>query len=252
MKTIMVHSFRRGTGKSNLVANLAVLMVQGGAKVGVIDLNFLTPSLAMLFGLDEDQIACSLNDYLWGRCRVTQLVQPVLLPAGISGKTWEVLLASASSRPSDVERMLQGRYTFEALGELLLQFSQAYALDVVLMDTPAGITPDTLATMAHAQTLVMMLHTDQQDYQGTAVVVDIANRYLNIPRQILVLNDAPLLLDVNRAMDEMRSAFNVTEAWVLPHSDELATLASADLFVLKQPLHPLTLQMQQLAQSLLD
>jgi MinD-like ATPase involved in chromosome partitioning or flagellar assembly len=248
----MVHSFRRGTGKSNLVANLAVLMAQSEAKVGVIDLNFLTPSLAMLFGLDEDQIECSLNDYLWGRCRVTQLVHSVLLTLPGTGKFWEVLLASASSRLRDVERMLQRRYNFEALGDLLVQFSQAYALDVVLMDTPAGITPDTLSTLAYAQTLLTVLHTDQQDYQGTAVLVDIANRYLNIPRQVVVLNDAPLSLDVGQAMDEIRTAFNVDEAWVLPHSDELASLASADLFVLKQPLHPLTLQMQQLAQSLLS
>ena len=250
MKTVMVHSFRRGTGKSNLTANLAALLVQGGAKVGVIDLDFLTPSQTLLFGLQEDQIECWLNDYLWGNCRLTQLVHPVML-SGAGGKMWEVLLASASPRPNDVERMLQGRYTFEVLGELLNQFSHAYGLDVVLLDTMAGINADTLATMAQAQVLVTMLHTDQQDYQGTAVLVDIAARYLSIPRQVLVLNDAPLSLDVGQAVDEMRTAFSAPEAWVLPHSDELASLASSDVFVLRYPLHPLSLEMHKLAQSLL-
>ena len=75
---ISLHSFRGGTGKSNTTANLATLFAAEGRRVGVIDTDIQTPGIHVLFGLRGPQITHALNDYLWGRCAVADIAQPVL------------------------------------------------------------------------------------------------------------------------------------------------------------------------------
>ena len=73
MSTIIaIHSFRGGTGKSNITANVAALLAVGGRRVGVIDTDIQSPGIHVLFGLDEEHMNYALNDYLWGTCTITQ------------------------------------------------------------------------------------------------------------------------------------------------------------------------------------
>ena len=74
---VAVHSFRGGTGKSNTTANLAILLALEGKRVGVIDTDIQSPGIHILFGLDEDAIGHSLNDYLWGKCDISAAAHDV-------------------------------------------------------------------------------------------------------------------------------------------------------------------------------
>jgi anion-transporting ArsA/GET3 family ATPase len=47
---VSIHSFRGGTGKSNLAANLAVQLGRRGMRVGVIDTDIQSPGIHVLFG----------------------------------------------------------------------------------------------------------------------------------------------------------------------------------------------------------
>jgi septum site-determining protein MinD len=69
-KIVSIHSFRGGTSKSNLTANLAAVMAQAGHRVRVIDTDVQSPGIHVLFGLDEQQMDRALNDYLWGKCSI--------------------------------------------------------------------------------------------------------------------------------------------------------------------------------------
>lgn len=44
-KKVMFHSFKGGTGKTNLLANVAVTLALKGLKVGVVDLDLKAPGL---------------------------------------------------------------------------------------------------------------------------------------------------------------------------------------------------------------
>lgn len=48
---VCVHSFRGGTGKSNLSANLAAQLSLRGRRVGVVDTDIQSPGIHVLFGL---------------------------------------------------------------------------------------------------------------------------------------------------------------------------------------------------------
>ena len=55
-KIVSIHSFRGGTGKSNVTANTAAQFATMGHRVGVIDTDIQSPGIHVLFGMDEEQI----------------------------------------------------------------------------------------------------------------------------------------------------------------------------------------------------
>ncbi|NJR76487.1 MAG: P-loop NTPase, partial [Scytonema sp. CRU_2_7] len=69
-KIIAIHSFRGGTGKSNLTANLAVAMALQENRVAIVDTDLQSPGIHALFGIDETITGKTLNDYLWNRSSI--------------------------------------------------------------------------------------------------------------------------------------------------------------------------------------
>src|SRR5215475_9229231 len=67
---ISVHSFRGGTGKSNLVANMATSLALQGYRVAIVDTDIQSPGVHMMFGLDEQPVQRTLNDYLWSHTSI--------------------------------------------------------------------------------------------------------------------------------------------------------------------------------------
>jgi len=246
---ISIHSFRRGTGKSSLTANLAALLAIEGWSVGVIDTNLETPSLGLLFDLDESRITYSLNDYLWGKCAIEQAVYevtPRLSPA-IKGRIW---LIPASTAMNDIKRALREGYDVSLLNYGCYELIDALGLDILLIDTQAGMHAKSLVSIAIANILVIILRLDRQDYQGTGVLLDLARRMVVPPARILVVNDAPSTLDFVKIKLQLEQSYECEVTGVLPHSDELMILTSADLFVLRYPDHPITTTFKQIAARL--
>ena len=73
-KIISFHSFRRGTGKSNIIANIASLLAKQGMRVGVIDTDVQSPSAHILYNLEAKQINKTWTDFLWGEASVEDIV----------------------------------------------------------------------------------------------------------------------------------------------------------------------------------
>jgi MinD-like ATPase involved in chromosome partitioning or flagellar assembly len=76
-RIIAVHSYRGGTGKSNVSANLAATIARQGCRVGVVDTDVQSPGIHVLFGFDEANIDRRLNDYLWGQCAIQDTAHDV-------------------------------------------------------------------------------------------------------------------------------------------------------------------------------
>ena len=74
MSTIVsIHSYRDGTGKSNLIANLASSLVQQGKRVAVVDTDIQSPGLHVLFGMGPQQMGLTFNDYLYAGAVLNRL-----------------------------------------------------------------------------------------------------------------------------------------------------------------------------------
>src|SRR3989304_1233813 len=72
-KIVSIHSFRGGTGKSNTTANLAAQVAMAGRRVGVLDTDIQSPGIHVLFGLDENKMGKTMNDFLHGKATIREI-----------------------------------------------------------------------------------------------------------------------------------------------------------------------------------
>ena len=247
-RIISVHSFRGGTGKSNTVANVAALLAAGGQRVGVVDTDIQSPGIHVLFGQHGAELPKTLNDYLWGRSTIAEAAYDVTPQSRSAPGKMEgiIFLIPSSARASEITRVLREGYDARTLVRGLRELIDQLKLDVLMIDTHPGINEETLLSIAISHTLAVVMRPDSQDYEGTGITIEVA-RQLEVPNLMLVVNKAPAVLDHSSLQAQVEQTYNCPVAAVLPHSDDLMTLASDGLFVNCFPVHPVTALYQQVA-----
>jgi septum site-determining protein MinD len=247
-KIISIHSFRGGTGKSNTTANLAALLAAQGLRVGVIDTDIQSPGIHVLFGLAGGEIHHSLNDYLWGRCAIGEAAHDVTEKVALAGDG-RLFLIPSSIQTNEIVNVLREGYDVSLLTNGFRQLIKDLALDLLLIDTHPGLNEETLFAIAISHVLLIVMRPDQQDYEGTGVTVEVA-RSLEAPRILLIINKTPAAFAADDVKQRVEQTYGCEVAAVLPHADEMMTLASNGIFVLRHPDHPLTALYQQVAAQL--
>jgi MinD-like ATPase involved in chromosome partitioning or flagellar assembly len=237
---ISVHSFRGGTGKSNLTANLAATMALQGQKVGVVDTDIQSPGIHIIFGLDEDQMNYSLNDYLWGYCQIKDTAYDVSHVLNSQETDGSLYLIPASIKAGQIARILREGYDVARLNDGLNQIIQALDLDYLLIDTHPGLNEETLLSIAISDRLVVILRPDRQDFQGTAVTLEVA-RKLDMSNIMLVVNKALPSSNFEALQANMETTYKAPVVGIIPLSEEIVGLGSRDIFCLHHPDHPLSL-----------
>ncbi len=247
-KIISVHSFRGGTGKSNTTANIAALLAADGARVAVVDTDIASPGIHVLFNLDESDMAHSLNDYLWGKCTIEEAAQDVTghIGAEVSG---QIFLIPSSIKAGEIARILREGYDVGLLNDGFRDVIEKLKLDYLLIDTHPGLNEETLLSIAISDALVIIMRPDQQDYQGTAVTVDVAKK-LDVPKMLMLVNKVPAQWDVEEVRKRVEQTYDAKVGAVLLHSDEMMTLASSGIFSIQYPDHAVTKGLRSLVDQL--
>ena len=247
-KIISVHSFRGGTGKSNTTANISALLAKKGYRVGVVDTDIQSPGIHVLFNLDESEMKHSLNDYLWGKCKIEDTAHDVSgrIGADIKG---QIFLIPSSIKPGEIVRVLREGYDVGLLNDGFRNLLEVLNLDYLVVDTHPGLNEETLLSIAISDALILIMRPDQQDYQGTAVTVDVA-RKLDVPNLYLVINKIPNVFDFDNIRERAEELYNCPVAAILPHSDDMMALASSDIFSLRYPDHEITQELQGLVSQI--
>ncbi|QFS52030.1 MinD/ParA family ATP-binding protein [Nostoc sphaeroides] len=241
---IAVHSFRGGTGKSNLIANIAATIALQGQRVGIIDTDIQSPGIHVIFGLKEDKMERTLNDYLWGRCDIKDVAYDVtntlIAEQGNTGKVkGSLYLVPSSIKAGEIARVLREGYDVVRLNDGFQELISTLKLDYLLIDTHPGLNEETLLSIGISNILVILLRPDNQDFQGTAVTVDVA-RKLRVPKMMLVINKVLPSLNFADLQQQVEKIYNVPVAGILPLSEEMMQLASIGLFSLRYSEHPIS------------
>ncbi len=247
---VSVHSFRGGTGKSNTTANLSALLAKKGFRVGVVDTDIQSPGIHVLFNLDEGDMKHSLNDYLWGKCKIQDAAHDVSgrLGADIQG---QIFLIPSSIKAGEIVRVLREGYDVGLLNDGFRDLGSELQLDYLIIDTHPGLNEETLLSVAISDALIIIMRPDQQDYQGTAVTVDVA-RKLDVPNLMLLVNKTPKVFDFDDVRERVEKTYDCAVAAILPHSDDMMALASSDIFTLRYPEHEITQGLEKVITRLQD
>ncbi|MEU5808312.1 MinD/ParA family protein [Streptomyces sp. NPDC047718] len=225
-RTIVVHSHRGGTGKSSVLANLALLLAGEGRRVGVVDTDIQSPTLDLLFRLGPGP---SLADYLLGRCEIEAAARragprgPYVVPARTGTAALRELMASG--------------YDVGLLPEGFDRLADHYGLDVLLLDTHAGLNNESVTAMASADVLMIMARADRIDLMGVEETIALAGRLAC--RRALVVSMAPVGIDRDEARRRAEEVYGAPLAGILPYVPEMAALYGERIFAEAHPDHPL-------------
>ncbi|MEU2828855.1 MinD/ParA family protein [Streptomyces lavendulae] len=244
---IAMHSHRGGTGRSSIAANLARLMADEGHRVALVDTDIQSPAAHVLFGMTELRGERTLADYLIGQCEVEDAAAAVPVAPGGA----ELFLVPARAEASGIHEIIAQGYDVGLLREGFDRLIEALRLDVLLLDTHAGINNETVTSVASAQTLVVVTRSCRLDLAGAGETIEFAN-HLGCPRRALVVNMVPPGVPGEAARARAEAAYGSTARAVLPYAPELACVAGDRLFADAHPDHPLVERFRSVIPALLD
>lgn len=243
---LAVHSHGGGTGKTNLAVNLAAVLADGGRHVCLVDTDVQAPGLQVLLGVDEAELPCTLSEYLLGDCEIENAVYDVTDRLG-PRSTGRMQLVPSRLNATTIARIVGGGYDAGLLDEGLRTLTEKFQPDVLLLDTQSSMTNETMVALAAADTVILLMRADEQEYRGAGVAAAIASR-LSSPRTFVVVNMVTSDADPAEIRATVESAFGRRIEAIIPHSPEMAELASSRVFVLEHPEHPLTAELLHLAE----
>jgi chromosome partitioning protein len=180
---IAFHSYKGGTGKTTIAANLAALLAKKGYRVFLLDLDVYAPSLQAYFGKKPNRW---INDFLNGTADVGEVVMDIT-PAveeinnniKISGNLWVGLCSSRKEEIYKLEGSSGGGKQDSSKIQLLRRFillrEQLISLhdaDYIIIDTSPGIRYWSINALAVADTLFLTLKMGDLDIDGTRKMAD--------------------------------------------------------------------------------
>ncbi|MFW9961437.1 MAG: MinD/ParA family protein [Candidatus Thorarchaeota archaeon] len=231
-KIISIHSFRGGTGKSNIAANLAAHAAIQGKRVAVMDTDMASPGIHVIFGLGREKMKYTLNDYLRGSCDITDACMDITSRLDI--KKGKLFLIPSSMTATDITRILREGYEVGDLKKGFTDVIKAKDLDYLIIDTHPGLDRETLLSMATAHILFVVARIDEQDLLGTAATLSVA-RKLQVPEIRIIINKKPGIYEDKAIVSEVEAKFKAKIATIIPLLPLLIEVGSRFVVILRYP-----------------
>lgn len=256
-KIIALQACRHGIGCSHLVANLAVILMHRGYRVGLLDADPQDGGVRTLLGLDRTPLQ-DLNTYWWlgpsttaPRSLHSQVYQygnaDDLKETGIYLPSQSNLLEAKSKQ----FQLLQQRYGVKKPFNVMQRLSRELALDVLLLDNQPEMTNLNLMGLSLADISVVMMQLDTYDLQRTAVLLEVIKQ-LEVSKTWLVPSLVLPTIEHGVVKHMLENTYHHPVAGILYLNDDIAGLASRGIFCLHYPNHIMTQTMMAIASQLVQ
>ncbi len=242
-KIVSIHSFRGGTGKSNIAANLAAIAALDGKRVAVMDTDMASPGIHVIFGMGREKMKHTLNDYLRGACDIGDTCMDLTERLGI--KKGKLFLIPSSMTATEITRILREGYEVGDLKRGFTDVIKEKDLDMLIIDTHPGLDRETLLSMATAHYLFVVARIDEQDLLGTAATLSVA-RKLQVPDIKIVINKKPSIYEDKAIISEVESKFKSRVATIIPLLPLLIEAGSRFVVSLRYPENEFTKKIEEI------
>ena len=177
-KCIAFHSYKGGTGKSTISANISVLLVQRGYNVLLLDMDVYAPTLQTYFSQEPNYW---INNFLFNTAEfenviydLTRLIRNFPNSQNPKQKLGKLFVSFSNSSKEEITK-LDGTLRQDASKlELLRKFimikeEMAYQndIDYIIIDTSPGIRYWSINSLAIADLILLSLKMDSIDIEGT-------------------------------------------------------------------------------------
>jgi chromosome partitioning protein len=200
VKTIAFHSYKGGTGKTTIAANLSTLLVSKGFNVLLIDMDVYAPSLHVYFNskpekwmnnylLDDLEFSDVVYDY-------THIIQDFHSSDSDNGKKGIFSIAFSNPKKEEITSLdFQNRDSSKSqmLKKMLYlreKTNSDIKYDYIILDTSPGIRHWSINSLAIADVIILSLKMDHIDIEGTKqMATDVYKSFINFgAKSYLLLN----------------------------------------------------------------
>jgi MinD-like ATPase involved in chromosome partitioning or flagellar assembly len=207
----------------------------------------------VILGAKKERMLHTLTDFLFGRCEIEEATYDLSAELGLGEKAGAgaLFLLPSSLSVEAITRVVSEGYDVAKLNDRFSSLLEALRLDFLFLDTHPGLCRETMLTSAISDTLLIVIRPDQQDFHGTAVLIEVASR-LSVPSVYMVVNFVLGSVDREKLKQEMEKAFGYEVVGLLPLANEMISLGSRDLFTRKHPKDSLSVELEAVAERLLS
>lgn len=181
-QVITFHSYKGGTGKTTLAANLAALLAKKGNNVCIVDIDVYAPSLHTYFGdIVQNKIKNTLNDYIVGACGVDDLlvqVTPIPQMADKDSQSGKIIGCFSSSKREDIlkiEGVKEDKNRMSMLKRFINfreELIEKNDIDYIIMDSSPGIRFWAINALALSDIVFLTLKMGDMDIGGTKMIAN--------------------------------------------------------------------------------
>lgn len=195
VQVIAVTSGKGGVGKTNVSVNLAVAMASEGRKVMLLDGDLGLANVDVLLGL---QPAYNLSHVIEGQCALEDTM--LAGPAGLM-----VVPASSGKRRMAELSPAENAGLIQAFSEL------SRALDVLIVDTAAGIADSVISFSQASQEVIVVVTNDPSSLTDAYALIKVLNRDHGVKRIHVLAN---MIHSGNEARDIFENLRRVAERFL--------------------------------------
>ncbi|HTY76045.1 MAG TPA: MinD/ParA family protein [Candidatus Nanoarchaeia archaeon] len=260
-KTIALHSYKGGTGKTTLITNIAAYYAMIGLKVCLLDFDLYAPSLSMYFRKEPLK---SLNDLLKGDTDISKVLMDVSSELGLPGKLYLGFSSARKEDISEIEMKHDLKWQLAAIRRVLAAKNHLFddlGIDYLLLDTSPGIRYWSINTLAVADYLLLVMKNSDMDIEGTKKMTnDIYDALTKFgSKYFLVLNKvagaspvAELNLEASERNyeKELETEMGARVVGSIPCFCDIQFSRHEFLFSIKKPAHPFSKKVVELAEKI--
>ena len=268
-KTIALHSYKGGTGKTTLIANIAAYYAMSGLKVCLMDFDLYAPSLSMYF---RKQPNICLNNLLRGETEtkgktdVSKILVDLSSELELKGKLYLCFSSPGKEDIAEIELRHEQKWQLAAMRRFLSaknQLFEEYGIDYLLLDTSPGIRYWSINTLAVSDMLLLVLKNSDMDIEGTKrMTKDIYDALTKFgSKYFMILNKVPGALPIDeqnwgageKAFEsDLEKEIGTKVVGSIPCFCDIQFSKHEFLFAIKKPDHPFSKKLVALAEKIKD